>query len=447
MRSRSDPSRPRSARLRHDLCASTTDGTLYCVMVGVGESYLALFALAAGLGEVVSGLVTTVPLLIGAVVQMIGPWGARRLGTHRRWIVACAAAQAASFVPLVWAAVAGAAPAWLVFGSASLYWGAGMACGASWSTWIGMLVPRRLRAPYFARRARVANAGVLLGLVAGGLTLEWGTSGARDLAIFAVLFAAAGACRGGSAAFLASQTETGPVPEHHRTVGGVELLRRLRHGSDGRFILYLMLMTLGVQIAQPFFTPYMREQLDFNYAEVLTLVGASFVAKGIAQPLWGVYAQRRGAMHLMWIGGVGIVPLSALWLVSDSFVFLLVAQLAAGAMWSAYELASFLLLIEHLREDERTSLWATYNLLNSAAMVAGSLVGAQVLREFGTDRDAYAAIFALSLAARLATVLYLTRTHEVLRRPAPVVVGVDAVRPSAGSIDKPIIVGGGNGDA
>lgn len=413
-------------------------------MVGLGESYLALFALAAGLGEVVAGLITTVPLLAGAVIQLIGPRGARWVGSHRRWIVLCASVQAASFVPMAAMAWTGRVNGLLVFGAATLYWGAAMACGASWTTWIGMIVPRRLRANFFSRRSRIANLGVMAGLVAGGLLLHWKAEGGREVAWFAVLFIAAGLCRGGSAAFLWSQRETGPVPRHHRVVRGAELLARFRSGRDGRFILYLMFMTMGVHVAQPYFTPFMREQLEFSYGQVLTLVGASFVAKGLAQPLWGLFAHRYGAVHLLWIGGVGIVPLSGLWLVSDSFGVLVGAQLVAGAMWGAYELAAFLLLVEATREEERTSLWATYNLLNSTAMVIGSVVGAQLLQHFGLDADAYTTVFLISVAARLATVVYLLRTHEVLRRPVPVAIGVDAVRPTSGSIDKPILVGEGD---
>jgi MFS family permease len=302
-----------------------------------------------------------------------------------------------------------------------------------------MLVPARIRARFFSRRARIANLGVLAGLIAGGLTLEHLTDDASGPVFwFAAVFAAGAICRAGSALSLSLQTETGP-PDNHRVVRGLELMRRFRHGPDGRFILFMIFMTLGVQVAQPFFIPFMRVELGFSYDHVLALVGASFVAKGLAQPLWGLFAHRYGAVHLLWMGGLGIVPLSALWLASDSFWYLLASQLIAGAAWGAYELASFLLLVETTREQERTSLWATYNLLNSTAMVGGSVIGAKVLGGLGADADAYAVVFWVSLAARLSTVLYLIRTHEVLRRPTPVVIGVDAVRPSAGSIDKPIL--------
>lgn len=431
----------RKSELRADMCRSVTDGTLYSVMVGVGETYLALFVLAAGLGQVAAGLVATVPLLTGAVVQLIGPRGVQWVGTPRRWVVACATVQAVSFVPLIVMAMTGRASTTAVFAAATIYWGAALACGSAWTTFIGMIIPERVRAKFFARRSRVANLGVLVGLAGGGLALEYGARGGgegSELVWYAGLFVVAALCRAGSALFLARHTETGPVV-NQRLVRGRELLSRMRHGREGRFMLYMMSVTLGVQVAQPFFTPYMREHLRFDYSEVLALIGASFVAKSVAQIFFGRFAHRYGAMHLLWIGGVGIVPLSALWLVSDSFLYLLFTQLAAGAMWGAYELAAFLLLMESTRQEERTSLWATFNLCNATAMVAGSLLGAQLLLVLGQDSDAYVWIFVISTAARLATVGYLTRTKEIMRAPVPVAIGVDAVRPSAGSIGEPIL--------
>src|SRR5690606_31772011 len=68
--------RRRTPALRQSLRYGVYDGALYSLMVGAGESYLALFVLAAGLGEVASGLVSTVPFLLGAVLRLASPWRA-----------------------------------------------------------------------------------------------------------------------------------------------------------------------------------------------------------------------------------------------------------------------------------------------------------------------------------------------------------------------------------
>ena len=75
-------------------------------MVGLGETYLPAFALAVGLGELVAGLVASVPLLAGGVLQTVSPWGIRRLGSHKRWVVLCATVQSLTFLPLLLSRVA-----------------------------------------------------------------------------------------------------------------------------------------------------------------------------------------------------------------------------------------------------------------------------------------------------------------------------------------------------
>ena len=94
----------RATRLGRDLRSSVGDAAGCGVMVGTGETYLQAFVLAAGLGEVIAGLITSLPQLAGGIAQLICPRGVRFLGSHRRWVVTCAALQGLSFLPLVVAA-------------------------------------------------------------------------------------------------------------------------------------------------------------------------------------------------------------------------------------------------------------------------------------------------------------------------------------------------------
>ena len=83
-----------------DLAAITADGVSFSVMVGLGETYIPAFVLAAGLGEVAAGLIATLPPLAGAVFQLVTPFAVRHLHSYRRWVVACAALQALALAPL-----------------------------------------------------------------------------------------------------------------------------------------------------------------------------------------------------------------------------------------------------------------------------------------------------------------------------------------------------------
>jgi MFS family permease len=135
---------------------------MFSVMVGAGETYFPAFALALGVDKVTAGLVATVPMLLGAALQLVSPWAVRRLGSNGRWVAWTAVAQAASFVPLIVAAALGAIPTLLLFAVVSMYWAAGFASGPAWTTWIETLVPARIRERYFARRTVWCYVALLL---------------------------------------------------------------------------------------------------------------------------------------------------------------------------------------------------------------------------------------------------------------------------------------------
>lgn len=436
------------ARLRKDLRAIYGDGVGFSLMVGMGETYVPAFVLALGMSEVAAGWIVAVPLLLGAVLQLVSPAAVRGLKSHRRWVVLCASGQALCCIGYFLLALTGRAPQTLVFLVAALYWGTGMAGGPAWNTWVGTLIPRRLRAPYFARRSRGCQAAVLIGLVAGGLALQAGSGTGYLLYVFAGMFFAAAISRAVSVWFLSTQSEPQPLPENHRTVAPGELIRRARHGSDGRLLLYMLAVQAAVQISGPFFTPYMLGQLQFSYVKYLSLIATAYVAKMAAFPFLGSLAKRFGSHWLLYASGLGIVPLSALWIVSDHLGYLLILQVFGGAIWAGYELATLLLLFDHIDESERTSVLTIFNLANAIALIGGALLGGVLLKLLGTDRQAYYVLFALSGAMRIVSLVFMVRVHRIAFRPGPIATRVLGVRPNTGSVDAPIIssVGAARGE-
>lgn len=429
----------RSSTLRGDLRSMVADGAAFSVMVGIGETYLPAFVLAAGMGEVAAALVATIPMLAGSLLQLVSPYCVRWLGSHRRWVVLCALTQAFSFVPLLASVLWGNIPTALVFFIAAIYWGSGLGAGPAWNTWVETLVPVQVRAKFFAWRTRLTQAGTLAGFLIGGIALQWGAAAGHRLLTFALLFLIAAICRFISACFLASQSEPKPTAEDHRHVSPREFLGRLKGSADGRLLLYLLAVQVSVQIAGPFFTPYMLGHLKLSYAEYAALVASAFLAKIVALPAIGKMASRYGARKLLWFGGIGIIPLSGMWLISHSYVYLLGLQIVGGVAWAAYELAMFLLFFETIKPQERTSMLTTFNCANSAATAVGSLLGWGMLIAWGRHPHAYLALFAVSSIARLGTLLLLGRIRETTPGPKPLGMRTLALRADDGSIDRPIL--------
>jgi MFS family permease len=416
------------------------EGVGFSLMVGAGEAYVPAFALAAGYGDAAAGLVATLPMLIGALLQLATPWGVGRLRSHRRWVVLAATLQALSFAPLLAGALLGRIHLPWIFLAAALYWGAGMAAGPAWNTWVDDLVPRRIRPRFFASRNRAQQAMLFAGLTAAGMLLHWrsGRPGS-SLGVFAALFAAAGAARLLSARLLARQSEPHPELPETRAIGLRTFLGGLRGTPHGRMLRHLLAMTLAVHVAAPFFTPYMLRHLGLSYGAFTLLTAGAFVSRVAALPLLGRAAQRFGTRALLRFGATGIVFLPPLWLVSDDLRWLLCVQLVSGVMWGAFELSAMLSFFEGIDRRERTSVLTLYNFSNAAAIAGGSLLGGAFFRFLPEGAPVYVWLFFASSAAR-AVALRMLHPLGTLRVPgARVVLRTLAIRPAQGALQGPIV--------
>lgn len=462
------PGPPASARVspRHDMQCSIGDAAAYSVMVGIGETYFAAFALALGTGETVAGLVATLPMLAGASLQLATPWALRRFRSYRTWVVLCASLQAAALLamPIAACLIGTAKIAW-VFAAAAAYWAASQATGPAWNTWIEEIIPKRVRARYFACRARVSQTFTLLGFVAGGLALHFGQAPRWLLPTFAGIFVVGSVCRFLSAWFLSRQTEPSVGRYVLRQVSVREAFTRTSGDVGMPLVLYLLAVQTAVQISGPYFTPYMlsEKHQHLGYFSYMVLIGIGFLGKVIALPLWGRVAHYAGARRLLWIGGTSIVPIAALWIftpwtawetslnvklgsasfavpIHGQLLYIALIQLISGLVWAAYELAMLLMFFEAIPRQDRASVLTFYNFGNAAALCVGGLIGAIVLQIGGEHPTAYLVLFGLSSLARLGTVALLGRAPDraidVTSQPA---VRVIAVRADEGTVDRPIL--------
>lgn len=411
--------------LRRDLRFLVGDGVAWAMMTGAGEWQFVLFALALGLGEIESGLVATVPMLIGAVVQLVTPWGARRVGSLRRWTAICAALQALSMVPLVVAAFVGAMPGWLLFGVLGCYWASGYMTGPTWQTWFTTIVPRGIRPTFWARRSRWIQGALGLGLGVA-VILQLGEKLGRPLDAFAVVFMIAIAARAVSSWCLFSQSE--PRPELARTIEPPTPSTMRRFLADGRtrgLLSYMLAFFFSVFVTATFFNPYMKEHLGFEYWQIMCVQLGTFGSKVLFMPLVGLMIKRLGPGRVLWIGALVTAPAAIFWLFAEPWWNLVLLSVYVGFGWACWENGSFLLTFDTIPEERRTPIMTIYQLALAVVMTAGSLLGAFVLSLFetvggvandavandvvasGPSRAGYAALFVLTSGMRVVTLFML----------------------------------------
>lgn len=399
---------------QHNLRVMLVDAVFWSVMYGAGEQYFQAFGVALGITPFFIGLIATLPPLLGAAIQLLAPTGVRAIGSLRRWVVVCVALQALSFVPLVTGAIRGHMSAVILFFALTLYYAAALSSGPAWTTWVGTLVPARIRVNYFARRSRLIQIAMFLAFLAAGYGLEFGKRGGREMLTYVALFGAAGLARAVSMCLIASQSEARMGAQSERSVSWPGFMRELRHRPELRFLLFAVASQLTAQVAFPFVTPYFLQGRRLEYDDFVLALSAIFIAKIVSLAPLGTLANRFGA-HRVLVGGVAaMVPVPLLLLPDAGIAYYFMIQLLHGAAWAAFDLGVLLLMFERIPETERTSMLTKYYVLIYIAQLSGSSIGGALLRTTPDNDPDFSVVFIVSTVLR---VLMLAATAWLVKAP------------------------------
>lgn len=390
---------PQDRITSYNLRVMRIDAVFWSVMFGVGEQYFQPFGVALRLSPFLIGLMATLPPLLGAAIQLFAPSGVRAIGSLKRWIVLCVATQALAFVPLVIGAARGQMPATILFAALTIYFAAALSSAPAWTTWVGTLVPARIRVRYFSRRSRLIQIAMFIAFLSAGYSLEFGKRAGCEMFVFVALFAVAGAARGISACLIRTQSEAQLGDQAERSISWAGAAAAMRARPALRFLLFVVLLQSVVQVAHPFITPYLLQLRGLSYDEYVISMSAIFIAKIVTLAPFGALATRFGAGALLMGGAICLAPIPLLLLPEAKVGYYFVIQFFHGAAWAAVELGTLLLMLERIPEVERTSLLTKYNLLVYLAMLIGSTIGGAILQA-APGETAYANLFSISALLR-----------------------------------------------
>ncbi len=387
-------------------------------MAGVAEVYLPAFGLALGMSPVLAGLLASVPLLAGGVLQLVTPRVIQRVSSLRGWVAVCWAAQAVAFVPLTFVALTGQVATGVVFASAAVYWAAGMAGTAGWTPWTARVVPARIRNRFFGRRQGLMQASMLAGLIGSGAALRAAAGKDAVLGVYAGMFGLAFVVRLVSAIAIYRQgAGVDTTPRSRMRLRSIP--PKLRGTPRGAMLGYLVAALAAASIAGPFIAPYLLDHHGLSYLQFSTFSAVIVVVKIIAMPLIGRVLQRTSLRRVITLSAFGIAPIPLLWLVSDSFWWFLAIQMYSGIAWAGFELGMLMALFDADDDAERTALQVMFSALQAIGAAGASVIGGVVLESFGTDHRAYLAVFVLSSVARFAAVMLLVRRLPFLLARLP----------------------------
>lgn len=416
-------------RTRRALRASVAEGMCHAMMLGWSESYLGAFAVELGHDALALALLATVPLLVGALLQLLAAPLVHMVGGRKRLVVLGAAIQAVSQIGFLVIASAGDRRLWTLLAVKTLFWASGSLIAPPWGAWMAGLTAQVRRERYFAIRSGMIELALLVAFSLGGLWLDSGPQGALDR--FAILFAMALVARTSSAVLLAWQYDPGTAPPSGEPSFDrvVDAAKR----SRWRVALYLGAMMYGANVAIPYFTPHMLRNLGFTFGEFALLLAVSIAAKAVCFPLSHRIAQKIGLRRLLLFAGIGVALLPLWWTFATTVQSLVFAQLVGGATWAGLEYASFQLLLQSAPEHRRLEFLSLSSSLTGALQLAGALTGSWLLTS-GTV--GYPMLFAISTVLRgTALVVLVVAVRPLVLAALPrLFVRLNGVRPNAGAI-------------
>ncbi|MGF1465629.1 MAG: MFS transporter [Sandaracinaceae bacterium] len=421
---------------------STADGVLQAVMLGVGETYLGALAVELGHGPLALAVLVTVPLAAGALAQTLTVPLAVALGGRKRLVVLAAAVQGLSHVAFV------AIATWRVddlaplLAAKTVFAIGGQVGIPAWNAWMATLAKGRVRERYFARRGAVSQLG-LFGAVTGAGALLYRAGPAHAvLDAYAALFVVGRVARLLSAVALAFQHDPGaPSPlgtDRHLAPLG-ERFRLALRASEWRVAVYVAALLLGAQVAVPFLTPFMLQELELTYAEYTGLLGVGLLVKAGAFPVAHHVAQRYGLTAVLRVSGAGVAVAPLVWALSPPIEALIAIEVVGGVAWAGFEYASFQLLLSSAPAACRMEFLSLAGSLAGLSQLLGAVAAGLAMDVLGASYEAVFVTSSVMRALPLVVLLPLRGRRLVTGPLPPLFMRLVSVRPMGGALRQPIV--------
>ncbi len=394
---------------------SLIDAFLYSLMVGAGESYLPAYVLSLGLSEWMAGMIATMPLLSGAFLQVVGTEALRAVKNHKVWVWSLAFLQASTYIPLIFFTI-GSKPHFLtLFIVLTFYWGAGFSISPAWNYWMGNLVTSNQAQGFFTKRTRVAQIGLMLGIILGGVALHHNIHLGPFTSTFGLIFFIAFISRAMSSLLLSRKhyefSWTTQTTYHHIQESWKIFWKDSRKRN---FFLSILPFQMAVYFSSPFITPYMLAHLKLNYEQYMWAVVCLMLGKIISS----IYLNRNPHIHYQTAFKWGlfiISPAPFFWLFAQHYYPILIFQFISGAAFGLYEIGLTLIFFQDLKPNEKVPFLTFYNMLNCLGLLIGSALGGLWLKYHGSIQSAYFVLFIGGASMRLLTSQMLYRKAQKMQ--------------------------------
>ncbi len=396
--------------IKESLRLNIVEGGVFGAMNGLTQNFLVPFALLFSASNFMVSLITTLPGLVGSIVQLMAPRFLKIVRSARRYIVLGMVGHA--FIWLLLGLLPFIAESSLVLDSFFILILIGavfsLMINPVWMTYMGELVPISRRARYFGNRNAVAGVVTFGATMLAGVILSV-ASGATG---FAVLFFLAALLRLAGGYCINESKEIAIKFPAARNFSIKRFVKQAPTTDFGRFVSLAVFLRLMTYLAAPFFFVYQLQVLNLNYFLFTVLQVAAVISSFLSMRYWANLADKRGNRVVLMYSSFIIAFVPLLWVTTKAFPALFVFELVSGLSWAGFNLASSNYMLEASSAKNRPYAISYFNLFNQLAIVGGGILGAGLLGLFGLMTSSAALpfllLFGVSGVLRL-IVVYLTK--------------------------------------
>jgi len=292
----------------------------------------------------------------------------------------------------------------------------GSTTGPSWFSLMGDIVPEDYRGRYFSKRSFLITASSITLSILASFLLERFENSESVLLGFIIIFLVAFLSRAISWFHLARHYYPPFKIEKHSYLSLKKFVKMIPNSNFGLFTLYMMLITLSVNIGVPYMAYYMLEELSFNYIEYVAVNLSTPLISLAFFPLLGHLSDKYGNALVLRICGFLLPSLPILWIFFNTPLQLILGpQLISAFAWTGVNLSASNFIYDNIPKQQRGFYVAYFSFFLGMGVLVGGLLGSVLLQIVPIIFvSVYETLFLISGTCRLLfNFVFLFRIKEV----------------------------------
>lgn len=369
-------------KIRASLKISTIEGSWWAVMYGTVETYFGAFFEYLKYSSYEISILMTFPIFFGAIFQNLANRLYNLFRSRKTLLIILKFIQSIS-IPIIFFIGYKSGSYYLLLIFICFYFAIALSQMSPWTSWMGYLVPGRLRGRYFGTRSQIVRIFMLISsLIAGTILNAYNDS--DPMIGFGIIFFIGVIANSGSIIYLKKQFEPPSIlfDEGNKKIN----LKDQAYQKLKRFIVYDSFSEFALCISGPLIMIYWLRDLNFNYIELAVLINVSQIMGLFSLRYWGKKIDQLGAYLTVRLSSLAISLFPLFWILIYYLpeqlrlpLSLLLASLAS-LMFSGRALAMDTRLYEHMNNKSMIRITSKRVFYRGLSTFAGGLFGGAITK-------------------------------------------------------------------